>query len=147
MFVCKKYYVSHIMYCYYVLEMSLAVCFVIVCRKSTFQKNYSHIIYLTNDPQLWLVYGELIVNPPLMRRTIGRPKKMRNKINDEPKNPHVLSRKLPTVTYHKCGFMEHYMRTCKRNGAANIVMPNGGNKKKNSKITEGNKKKSNKSAT
>lgn len=90
----------------------------ILCRKSTFQKTYSHIIYPTNGPQLWLVDGALMVNPPVMRRAIRRPNKTRNKSNDEPKNSHVLPRKLETVTCKKCGPMGHNKRTCKENRAA-----------------------------
>ncbi|CAK8567519.1 unnamed protein product [Lathyrus sativus] len=95
-------------------------------RKTTFQNTCSHIIYPTNGPQLWLVDGILIVNPPVMRRAIGRPKKLRNKSNDEPKNPHVLRRKITTVTCTKYGSMEHNKRTCKGKRAADRVMPKGG---------------------
>lgn len=65
-----------------------------------------------------------------MRREIGRPKKIRNKVNDEPRNPHVLPRKMPSVTCHKCGVMGHNMRTCKGKRAANRAIPKGGNNKK-----------------
>lgn len=47
------------------------------------------------------------IYPHAMRRTIGRPKKIRNKTSHEPKNIHVLSRRLVTITYKKYGEMGH----------------------------------------
>lgn len=86
-----------------------------VCRKTTFMKTYAHIVFPTNDPQLCPLNEKLAVNPPLMRREIGRPKKLRNKTNDEPRNAHVLQRKLATVTCHMCGTMGHNKQSCKEN--------------------------------
>ncbi|XP_058742148.1 uncharacterized protein LOC131614601 [Vicia villosa] len=91
---------------------------------------YGNIIYPTNGPQLWPVMdGEVAVNPPLMRRAIGRPKKMRNKSNDEPRNPNVLPRTLSTVSCRKCGAVGHSIRSCKGKRAADRSIPVGGNKK------------------
>ncbi|CAL5206992.1 unnamed protein product [Lathyrus oleraceus] len=89
-----------------------------------------------------------MVNPAVMRRAIGSPKNMRNKTNDEPKNPHVLPRKLTTVTCTKCGSMGHNKRTCKGKREEYRAMPNGGNKTKKQNITKGtSKKKKSKSAS
>ncbi|XP_058745795.1 uncharacterized protein LOC131618634 [Vicia villosa] len=107
-------------------------------RKDTFKNIYSHIIYPTNGPQLWPLDNQSTMNPPIMRRAIGRPKKMRNKANDEPRLKHVLPRKLATVTCHKCGGMGHNKRSCKGKTAADRAIPKGGNKKK---IAGGQKKK------
>lgn len=93
-------------------------------RKSTFMATYSHIILPTNGPQLWPISTTEPINPPAERRTIGRPKKNRNKANDEPKNPHILPRDLPTVKCTKCRKMGHNRRTC----GGNRVLPKGGNK-------------------
>ncbi|CAK8536698.1 unnamed protein product [Lathyrus sativus] len=97
--------------------------------KTTFQNKYFHIIYPTNSPQLWPVDGTLIVNPPVMKRAVGRPKKLRNKSNDEPKNPHVLPRKITTITCTKYRSMRHNKRTCEGKREADGVMAKGGNKK------------------
>ncbi|CAK8577415.1 unnamed protein product [Lathyrus sativus] len=100
-------------------------------RKSFFNNSYSHIIYSTNGAQLWpLLEGQVPIEPPVLRRAIGRPKKLRNKVNDEPRNPHVLPRKLTTLSYHKCGAMGHNKRSCKGKRAAEKVILKGGNKKK-----------------
>ncbi|CAK8577736.1 unnamed protein product [Lathyrus sativus] len=107
-------------------------------RKTTFQNTYSHIIYPTNGPQLCPVDVTLIVSTPMMRGEIGCPKKLRNKRNDEPKNPHVLPRKITTVTCTKYGSMRHNKRTCKGKRAIDMVMTKGGNKKQ--KITKGKSK-------
>ncbi|XP_058742388.1 uncharacterized protein LOC131614867 [Vicia villosa] len=106
--------------------------------KDTFKNIYSHIIYPTNGPQLRPLDNQSTMNPPIMRRAIGCPKKMRNKDNDEPRLKHVLPRKLATVTCHKCGGMGHNKRSCKGKTTADRAIPKGGNKKK---IAGGQKKK------
>ncbi|KAI5439769.1 hypothetical protein KIW84_025228 [Lathyrus oleraceus] len=102
-------------------------------RKVTFMKTYAHIIFPTNGPQLWPLNGQLETNPPMMRMEIGLSKNLRNKTNDEPRNLHVMARKLATITCHRCGAMEHNKRSCKGKRVADRDMPKGGNKNKNSK--------------
>lgn len=64
---------------------------------------------------------------------------MRNKVNVETRNAHVLPRKLTAVTCHKWGAMGHNKRSCKGKRAAKRAIPNGGNNKKTTKY--GQKKK------
>ncbi|XP_058722358.1 uncharacterized protein LOC131594286 [Vicia villosa] len=90
-------------------------------RKDSFKSIYSHIIYPTKCPQLWPLDNQSTMNPPIMRMAIGRPKKMRNKANDEPRLKHG-----------------HNKRSCKGKTAADRAIPKGGNKKK---IACGQKKK------
>ncbi|XP_058727746.1 uncharacterized protein LOC131599386 [Vicia villosa] len=80
------------------------------------------------------------MSPPVMRRAIGRPKKMRNKTSDEPKNPFVLPKKFGTVTCNKCGQAGHNKRSCKGKRAADRQIPKGGNKAKKAKTTNKAKK-------
>ncbi|CAL5183683.1 unnamed protein product [Lathyrus oleraceus] len=76
--------------------------------------------------------------PPVMRRAIGRPKKPRNKMNDEPRNPHILPRRFSTVICVKYGDMRHNKRSCKGKRAADRAIPKGGNKlKKTKKVKSG----------
>ncbi|XP_058754872.1 uncharacterized protein LOC131628023 [Vicia villosa] len=97
---------------------------------------YSHIILPTNGPQLWPISGDTAINPPVMRRAIGRPKKNRNKANDEPRSTNTLPRTLQTVKCKKCGNMGHNKRTCKGKRAADRSIPKGGNKKAKKKETK-----------
>src|ERR1051325_5854126 len=100
-----------------------------MCGKSMFLQCYANIIYPTNGPQLWpVVVGQMEINPPLMRREIGRPKKMRNKSNDKPRNPHVLQRTLATVTCKKYGALGHNKRSYKGKRVADRAIPVSGNK-------------------
>ncbi|XP_058744165.1 uncharacterized protein LOC131616720 [Vicia villosa] len=108
--------------------------------KVTFEKTYANIVFPTNGPQLWPSVDHVVISPPVMRRAIGRPKKMRNKAADEPENPHVLSRKFATVTCKKCGQTGHNKRTCKGKRAADRTIPKGGNKSKKAKTTTSTKK-------
>jgi hypothetical protein len=82
----------------------------------------------SNGPKLWPIIDSELINPPGMRRAPGRPKKQRNKSNDEPKNPKILPRDLPTVKCKNCGKFGHNVRTCKGKTAADRAMPKGANK-------------------
>lgn len=68
-----------------------------VYSKQTFLTTYSHIILPCNGPTLWPIVDAEPIHPPHMRRAPGRPKKRRNKSNDEPRNPHKLGRQQKTV--------------------------------------------------
>lgn len=107
-----------------------------LCRKSTFEKTCSNIVFPTNGPQLWYMIDHIPIYPSLMRRAIGRLRKMRNKIDDESRNPHMLSRRLSTVC-RKYGEMGHNKMSCKEKRATYRVMPNGGNQKKKAKTNKG----------
>ncbi|CAK8565913.1 unnamed protein product [Lathyrus sativus] len=72
-------------------------------RKSIVLATYSHIIMPTNGPQLWSVNVANPISPPVMRRSISRPKKNRNKANDESRIRNTLPRTLQTVKCKKCG--------------------------------------------
>lgn len=126
---------------YYIhLIIPIFLCGATVCRKATFQDTYSNIIYPANGPQLWSLDGQLAVNPPLMRITIGYPKKLRRKTNDEPINPHVLPRNFVTATCHKCEALGHNMRSYKGKRAADRAIPKGENKAKKENPTNTKKK-------
>lgn len=66
-----------------------------------------------------------------------------NKINNEPITPHVLLRKLATVTCHRCGVMGHNKQSCKGKRAVDRAIPKGGNQtnKKLDGNTDGDKNK------
>jgi len=85
------------------------------CRKSQSLATYSHIVLPSNGPKLWPVTNTEHINPPAMRRSAGRPKKLRKKSNDEPpvrsgdaaSNGGVLPRQLKTV---KCMKYNKYVK-------------------------------------
>src|SRR3954462_7637228 len=90
----------------------------------------SHIVLPSNGPRLWPVTNTEYINPPHMRRAPGRPKKLRNKSNDEQRKPGVLPRQLKTVKYKKCHKYGHNTRTCKGKSATDRKIPKGENKQK-----------------
>ncbi|XP_058746445.1 uncharacterized protein LOC131619357 [Vicia villosa] len=98
-------------------------------RRSIVMATYSHINLPKNGPQLWASDRNEPIQPPIMRRAIGRLKKNRNKTNDETRSTHTLPRKHQTVKCQNCGNMGHNKRTCKGKRAAERVIPKGGNKK------------------
>ncbi|KAI5448188.1 hypothetical protein KIW84_015563 [Lathyrus oleraceus] len=79
------------------------------------------------------------VTPPVMRRAIGRPKKHRNKTNDEPRNFHILPMRFPTVTCAKCGPMGHNKRSYKGKKATDREILKDCNKSKKAKKVKGGK--------
>ncbi|CAL5198383.1 unnamed protein product [Lathyrus oleraceus] len=54
-------------------------------------------------------------------------------------NPHVLSRRLATITCKKCGEMGHNKRSCKGKRETEREIPKGGNKVKKEKTNKGGK--------
>jgi hypothetical protein len=87
---------------------------------------------------MWPATDTEAINPPLMRRAPGRPKKKRNRSNDEPKDSRVLPRHLSTVQCTKCLKFGHNIRSCKGKTAADKEIPKGRNKQKktNTKLTK-----------
>lgn len=79
------------------------------------------------------------MTPPMMRRSIGRPKKQRNKTNDEPRNTQILPRRFSIVTCAKYGVMGHNKRSCKEKRAVDRTIPKGDNKPKKAKKVKGGK--------
>ncbi|XP_057426082.1 uncharacterized protein LOC130719471 [Lotus japonicus] len=99
-------------------------------RKSTYMETYSYLIGPNNGPKLWGEDHSLPLNPPFMRRDVGRPKTYRSKKNDEPKDPNKmrLRKHHKNVKCRRCGKFGHNKRTCTRKTAENIAIPVGGNK-------------------
>jgi len=94
----------------------------------------------SNGPKLWSVTNTEHINPPAMRGSAGRPKKLRKKSNDEPVcngnvagNGGVLPRQLKTVKCMKCNKYGHNSRTCKGKSVADRQLPKGANKQKKTK--------------
>lgn len=84
-------------------------------------------------PKLWQVTNVEYISPPVMRRALRRPKKLRNKSNDEPINHGVLPRQFKTVKYMKCKKFGHNSKTFKCKSAVDRKIPKDGNKQKKTK--------------
>ncbi|XP_058726237.1 uncharacterized protein LOC131597563 [Vicia villosa] len=111
-------------------------------RKTSFMATYSYIVLPSNGPRLWPTAEGEPINPPVMRRAPGRPKKKRNKANDEPTSSNMLPRSLTIVKCKSCGNFGHNSRTCKGKTAADRQLPKGSNKnkKQNKASTKGGNK-------
>jgi len=66
--------------------------------------------------------------PPVMRRAPGKPKKARNKRNDESTKRSNPPRQSKLVVCKKCGKIGHNKRTCKGKTSADRIIPKWGNK-------------------
>lgn len=62
------------------------------CTKTTYLSTYPYYIWACNGPDKWLESDLPPINHHDMRRAPGRPKKMRNKSNDEPIDEFKLPR-------------------------------------------------------
>jgi len=109
-------------------------------RKSQCLATYSHIVLPSNGPKLWPVTNTEHINPQVMRRSAERPKKLRNKSNDElvrnggaASNGGVLPRQFKTIKCMKCNKFGHNSRTCKGKSDADMQLPKGVNKQKKTK--------------
>lgn len=103
-------------------------------------KTYSNIVFSTNGPQLWLLDYQYAVAPTSDEKSNRSSKKDENKTIDEPKNPHVLSRRISTVTCAKCRSKRHNKRSTKGKMEAHREISNGGNKPKKAKKVKGGKR-------
>ncbi|RZB69451.1 hypothetical protein D0Y65_038990 [Glycine soja] len=69
-----------------------------------------------------------VMLPPVMRRAPGKPKKTRNKRNDESTKRSNPPRQSKLVVCKKCGKIGHNKRTCKGKTSADRIIPKWGNK-------------------
>lgn len=68
----------------------------------------------SNGPRLWPATNGEKTNPPVMRTTLGRPKKKITMTNDEPTSSNVLPRNLNIIKCKICGTLGHNSRAFKR---------------------------------
>ncbi|KAL5153941.1 hypothetical protein HKD37_19G053406 [Glycine soja] len=97
-------------------------------RKSTVLTTYSFIVYLCNGPNLWPPLQTPVMLPPVMKRALGRPKKARNKKNDEFTKKPYLPRQSRSAVCKNGKAIGHNRRTCKGKTSADRTIPKGGNK-------------------
>ena len=93
-------------------------------------ETYSYLIKPSNGLKLWEEDLFQPLNPPFMRRAVGRPKTARSKVNDEPKDPNRmrLRKHNKQIRCKRCGELGHNKRTCIGNTAAGRAIHVGGNK-------------------
>lgn len=96
-------------------------------------ETYSYIVLPSNGPRLWPIAQEEPINPIVMRRTLGRPKKKRSKANDKLSSSNVLPRHLTNVKCKNYGSFWNNSRTYKGKIVADRQLPKGINKEKKQK--------------
>ena len=64
----------------------------------------------------WIETGLTPILPPKCRKQTGRPKKLRRRAADEPRNPYKVSRVGRVMTCQRCGGLRHNTRSCKGQG-------------------------------
>ncbi|XP_028055287.1 uncharacterized protein LOC114259468 [Camellia sinensis] len=80
--------------------------------KSRYLDTYAFTIHPVPDMHKYEECGQKL-NPLEAKKLTGRPKKLRNRQADEPRNPHKASRKSINVTCAKCLQKGHNQRSCK----------------------------------
>ena len=89
---------------------------------------YSFIVYPCNGPNLWPPLQTPVMLPPIMRKAHGRPKKARNKKNDESTKRPNLARQSRSVVCKNCRTIGHNRRACKGKTSTDRIIPKEGNK-------------------
>lgn len=79
-----------------------------------YKKAYNPMIYPVPSEDQWVRTGQDEVDPPIIRPTPGRPKKIRRRGPDEPKNPYCIRKGGVTMRCSKCRVVGHNARTCTR---------------------------------
>nr|XP_023877950.1 uncharacterized protein LOC111990411 [Quercus suber] len=76
-------------------------------------------VYPTSGSNLWPQSNRDPILPPPHRRQPGRPKKLRKRECDEPRNPYKMPRTNTHIRCSQCGVLGHNKRRCKDNEASN----------------------------
>ena len=114
--------------CFAIIVLNWICLVVVFSRKSTMLTTYSFIVYPCNGPKLWFLLQTPVMLPPVMRRAPGKPKKARNKRNDESTKRSNLARQWKSIVCKKCRKIGHNKRTCKGKTSIDRSIPKGGNK-------------------
>ncbi|KAI8560202.1 hypothetical protein RHMOL_Rhmol04G0237600 [Rhododendron molle] len=80
--------------------------------KSGYLAAYSYMIHPVPDMLDFVETGFQPLNPPNSMRRSGRPKKLRRRTADEPRDPNKVTRKGLNVTCAKCMQVGHNKRSC-----------------------------------
>nr|XP_027103009.1 uncharacterized protein LOC113724289 [Coffea arabica] len=72
--------------------VSIAIA-VLEVERAEYLKTYAHTITPVPSDIYWITYQEEAINPHVVRRMPGRPKKLRRRVQDEPKKGQVSTRK------------------------------------------------------
>lgn len=81
--------------------------------KTTYLKTYNTYINPIPGKHEWVKTNLPSVLPPIIRRPPGRPKKLRKRAADEPRNPYKVSRTNKVVRCGRCNIVGHNTRSCK----------------------------------
>ncbi|KAG5546978.1 hypothetical protein RHGRI_012869 [Rhododendron griersonianum] len=81
--------------------------------KSGYLTAYSYMIHPVPDMLDFVETGFQPLNPPNSKRGSGRPKKLRRRTVDEPRDPNKVTRRGLNVTCAKCMQFGHNKRSCK----------------------------------
>ncbi|KAK9291998.1 hypothetical protein L1049_019950 [Liquidambar formosana] len=68
----------------------------------TYKRTYEHMIYPVSSKKFWAKIGRPIVHPPSQKRPPGRPKKLRRREPDEPRDSYRVSKKHVQMRCGKC---------------------------------------------
>lgn len=85
-----------------------------------YKKAYDPMIYPVPSKDQWVKTGQDEVDPPIIRSTPGRPKKIRRRGPDEPRNPYCMRKCGVTMRCSKCRAVGHNARTCTRRKRVSI---------------------------
>ncbi|XP_059669101.1 uncharacterized protein LOC132314232 [Cornus florida] len=113
---CKVHYASknkHVVACIFIKRDSLEAYVHPFYQRETYVKCYSGMIIPIPMEKLMKTGTIDPLLPPHYRKPIGRPKKARNKKNDDPKVTTKLSRSMVGLKCTKCKKNGHNSRTCK----------------------------------
>ena len=77
---------------------------------------YEPIVYPINGSQMWPKTGLPSLKPPKIKRQAGRPKKLRKRQFNEPRDSTHMRRDNKTTKCSVCGSFGHNKRGCKGQG-------------------------------
>ncbi|KAL3529235.1 hypothetical protein ACH5RR_008557 [Cinchona calisaya] len=79
-----------------------------------YKKTYKYVIIPILEKNLWLETGELLIEPPELRRRPSRPRKLRRKGPDERVDSSMVTRRGTVLHCSNCKQAGHNRKTCKQ---------------------------------
>ncbi|MBA0654071.1 hypothetical protein Goklo_021147, partial [Gossypium klotzschianum] len=84
---------------------------------------YSNFIRLVKGPKQWVSFSNILpILPPTLRRSPGRPTKVRRKEPDEPQTTESLSKRGVDMRCSKCKKIGYNKRSCNGEVGQNILV-------------------------
>jgi hypothetical protein len=97
---------------YYIIPPNLNSTCISIISVENLKKAYNPMKYPVPSEDQWVRIGQDKMDPPVVKAVPGRPKKVRRRGLDEPRNPYFIRKGGVIMRCSKCKSVGHNTRTC-----------------------------------